>query len=172
MARQFFWAVAVLSALGGAPAEAALCPAQEPAKAQQPRDERREPHREPFDTHPRYPWWKDDKARTAAGFSAEQAVEIERVFREEIEKSRPLREEVTRLQKQLNDTIAANVAEVAVFARQVEKVETKRAELNRIRMVMLYRMARVLTPEQNTKLLAYFERREAERRKSDGDRHR
>ena len=68
MARQFFWAVAVLSALGGAPAEAALCPAQEPAKAQQPRDERREPHREPFDTHPRYPWWKDDKARMTALF--------------------------------------------------------------------------------------------------------
>lgn len=64
----------------------------------------------------------------------------------------------------------ANTADVSVVVQQVDRVENKRAELNKLRVVMLYRMHRVLTPEQNVRLQAYMDRREAERKKQDGDR--
>jgi Spy/CpxP family protein refolding chaperone len=178
MASQMGWVLAGLLALGTVPgAEGAGCEQGSPKQGQQAqqkdpsRDDRRD-YREPFENHPRYPWWKDDKAMAAAGFSADQGAQIDRIFRETYEKTRPLREEVMQLQKALNQTIEANVAEVGVFAKQVDKIEMKRAELNKLRLVMLYGMHRVLTPEQNAKLLTYFEKREAERRKQDGDRRR
>jgi gas vesicle protein len=178
MASQMGWALAGLLVLGTVSgAEGAGCEQGAPQQGQQAqqkdasKDDRRD-HREPFENHPRYAWWKDEKAIAAAGFSADQGAQIDRIFRESYERTRPLREEVMQLQKALNQTIEANVAEVGVFAKQVDKIETKRAELNKLRLVMLYGMHRVLSPEQNTKLLAYFEKREAERRKQDGDRRR
>ena len=48
----------------------------------------------------------------------------------------------------------------------------KRAELNKLRVVMLYRMHRVLDAEQNTKFQAMIDRWEAERKKQDGDHRR
>ena len=174
MARQMWWALMGCLMLGGASvAAAAECQQTSGQQGQKTtgRDDRRD-MREPFENHPRYKWWADEKAMAAAGFTAEQSAQIDRIFRETIDKTRPLREEVMQLQKTLNQTIDANIAEVAVFAKQVDKIETKRAELNKQRLVMLYGMHRVLTPEQNTKLLAYFNKREAERRKQDGDRRR
>ncbi len=171
MASKTCWALAGLLMLGTASgASAAVCEQGSPQQGQKPAP--REERREPFENHPRYKWWADEKAMAAAGFGAEQGAQIDRIFHEAIDRMRPIREEVMQLQKQLNQTIDANVADVAVFARQVDKIETKRAELNKQRLVMLYGMHRVLTPEQNTKLLAYFEKREAERRKQDGDRRR
>jgi Spy/CpxP family protein refolding chaperone len=134
----------------------------------QPRQERHGV--EPFDNIPRYPWWKDDKAKAAAGFSAEQAAEIARIFSEEMKRAMPLREEVIQLEKALSEMIAANTSDIPVVAKQIEKVESRRYELNKIRYVMLYRMQRVLLPEQYKKLMAYFDQREADRKKQQGDR--
>ena len=58
-------------------------------------------------------------------------------------------------------------ADIAVVARQVGQAEQARANLTTKRTVMLYRMHRLLTPEQRSKLDAMFARREAERRKND-----
>lgn len=115
-------------------------------------------------------WWKDEKARAEIGFTLEQGAEIDRIFRTEMVKAKPLREEVNNLEQALSQTMKANTADVSVVAQQVDKVENKRAELNKLRVVMLYRMHRVLTPEQNQRLLAYRDRRESERKKPDGDR--
>ena len=138
-------------------------------QAQQKPQPRQERHVEPFDNIPRYGWWKDEKAKAAAGFSAEQAAEIARIFGEEMKRAMPLREEVIQLEKALSEMINANTADIPVVAKQIEKVESRRYELNKIRYVMLYRMQRVLLPEQYQKLMTYFERREAERKKQ-GDR--
>ena len=104
--------------------------------------------------HQRTAWWKDEKARAEIGFTAEQAAEIDQIFKTNMEKARPLRDEVETLEKALSATMRANTADVSVVAQQVDKVEKKRAELNKIRVVMLYRMHRVLTPEQNVKFQA------------------
>jgi Spy/CpxP family protein refolding chaperone len=138
-------------------------------QAQQKPEPRHERQVEPFDNIPRYAWWKDDKAKAAAGFSAEQAAEIARIFSEEMERAMPLRKEVLQLEKALSEMINGNTADIPIVAKQIDKVESRRYELNKIRYVMLYRMQRVLLPEQYKKLMTYFEQREAERKKQ-GDR--
>jgi Spy/CpxP family protein refolding chaperone len=41
---------------------------------------------------------------------------------------------------------------------QLDRVESVRAELNKARVLMLYRMNRVLSPDQRTRLKALWER--------------
>ncbi|MBA2258745.1 MAG: periplasmic heavy metal sensor [Acidobacteria bacterium] len=168
MARQISRALLVLMTAAGLPLTVELAgseqrPTQPPAQGDR-KDERSS------SGHQRTAWWKDEKARAEIGFTSDQAAEIDRIFKQYIEKARPLREEVNTLEKGLSETMKANTADVSVVVQQVDRVENKRAELNKLRVVMLYRMHRVLTPEQNVRLQAYMDRREAERKKQDGDR--
>lgn len=103
------------------------------------------------------------------GLSAEQSATIDQIFESAMEKARPLRDEVKRLEVELDHAMRANTAQVAVFARQVDKIENMRAELNKTRTVMLYRMRRVLSADQNAKFQAMHDRWEAGRKK-DADR--
>ena len=120
--------------------------------------------------HDRRPWWKDPKDVAEIGLTPDQSAAIDVIFKAELAKILPLREAVNELERSLNDTIRANTTDVAVFARQVQKIETKRAELNTMRTVMLYRMRRVLNADQNARFQAMVDRqREREReRENDG----
>ena len=169
MASQIRWALLVLFVTSVVLQTAEAAASGQKAPQQQAQAERRD---EKSSGHQRTAWWKDEKARAEIGFTANQAAEIDRIFKEYIEKARPLREEVNTLEKGLSETMKANTADVSVVTQQVDKVENKRAELNKLRVVMLYRMHRVLTPEQNTRFQAYMDRREADRKKQDGDRRR
>ena len=133
---------------------------------EQGRDNRRDQN------HERRPWWKNPQDMAEIGLTAEQSATIDAIFKSEIEKMKPLRDSIERLQRSLNDTIRENTTEVAAFTHQVQKIEKVRAELNTIRTVMLYRMRRVLTNDQHAKVQAMLDRREAERRKQDSDRRR
>ena len=165
MARQIRWALAaVLMAALAAPLQGRASQSETPPKVQQARDTRR-------DGNDRRPWWKNPKDMTEIGLTADQSAEIDRIFHAEIAKMRPLRETVNNLERALDETMRANTADIDAFARQVNKIESKRAELNSMRTVMLYRMRRVLNADQNAKFQAMLDRqREADRRKQDGDR--
>ena len=140
-------------------------PPQQPPKPQtQPASDR--------ERHDRRMWWKTPADMAEIGLTAEQSTTIDGIFKSEVEKMKPLRETLNQLERSLDETVRANTADVEVFAKQVHKIEKMRAELNTMRTVMLYRMRRVLTQEQNAKFRAMWDRREAERRKQDGDRHR
>ena len=171
MARQHGWMVAaILVAAIGSPAEARpeTCePGGQPQQqSQQARDGRRD------GGHERRPWWKNPRDMAEIGLSSEQSATIDSIFRTEIEKMKPLRNEVTELERVLDATIRANTASVETVARQVETIERKRAELNKTRTVMLYRIRRVLNAEQNAKLQAMWDRQEAARKKQDADHRR
>lgn len=163
MARYF--RVAVAAAVAGVvlagpvqasvPSDAAVSPPQ------QGRESRRDGDRRP--------WWKNPKDMTEIGITAEQSEQIDEIFKAEIARMRPLRETIDTLEKSLDATIRENTADVAAFSRQVQKVESKRAELNAMRTVMLYRMRRVLDAEQNARFQAMVDRWEASRRRPDGD---
>ena len=168
MARQISRALLVLFVISVVYPSAELAASGTRAQQQQPQTERRD-EKSPSG-HQRTAWWKDEKARAEIGFNADQAAEIDRIFKAYIDKARPLRDEVDALEKGLSETMKANTADVSVVSQQVDKVENKRAELNKLRVVMLYSMHRVLTPDQNVRLRTYMDRREADRKKQDGDR--
>jgi Spy/CpxP family protein refolding chaperone len=63
-------------------------------------------------------------------------------------------------------------ADVATIAQHVDRIETLRAEMNKTRTIMLYRMNLLLNPEQRAKVKALYDKRDAERRRNDSSRRR
>lgn len=143
--------------------------AEEPRSPQATSAAQQEPRR---DNHERRPWWKDSRDMAEIGLTSSQSQEIDRIFRDGIAQMKPMRTQVTEMERGVDATSRANTADIEAYTRQVRQVEHKRAELNTARTVMLYRMRRVLNAEQNVKFQALFDRRETERKKQDGDRRR
>ncbi|HVL66098.1 MAG TPA: Spy/CpxP family protein refolding chaperone [Vicinamibacterales bacterium] len=161
------WALGALIVLGSAQAETAVGAADHQGRQQQATA--REPHREGN----RSPWWKTPHpAAVELGITADQAAALDRIYSTYMEKAKPLREELNELETALDKMMRANTADVTIVERESGRIERKRAELNKMRTVMLYSLRRVLNPEQNAKFQAYLDRMDAERRKQDGDRRR
>jgi Spy/CpxP family protein refolding chaperone len=120
----------------------------------------------------REPWWKNAKDIAELSLTSQQSAKIDEIFQKAMERARPLRMEVQDLEKNLDAIIREAKMEVGAFTLEVDKIEGKRAELNKMRTVMLYRMRRVLNAEQNAKFQIMVDRWEADRRRQDGDRRR
>lgn len=120
-----------------------------PADATQPRD--------------RWKWWLYDRGEL--GITDKQSAEIDKIFEATMPGQRAKREELERMEAALATLVNENKADVTIVAAQVEKVELLRAELNKTRTVMLYRINRLLNADQRVKLEALRARREAERHK-------
>jgi Spy/CpxP family protein refolding chaperone len=162
MARHTAWilAAAILCAV---PASAAPCDVQgPPSYPGRPQDRRPDDHRSADDKRPPK-WWVDEQSRAELGISDQQSADIEQIFSSSLPRLRAARQELDQLEKTLAQTIKDGVADPSVVKRQVDKVEDLRAELNKGRTLMLYRMHRVLTAEQRQKLEAMFQRRQQER---------
>lgn len=108
-------------------------------------------------------WWVDEKPRAELGISDQQSAAIEQVWQKSIPRLRELRQKLNDTESVLSDMIRDAVDEPSVIA-EIDKVEAVRAELNKARTLMLYRMNRVLSPEQRDKLKAMRDRMEAARR--------
>ena len=115
----------------------------------------------------RVPWWIAAETRADLGISDKQSKDIDDIFQATLPSLRAAKEELDKLDDAVASLIKEGTADITVVARQVGQAEQARANLTTKRTVMLYRVHRLLTPEQRTKLDAMFARREAERRKND-----
>jgi Spy/CpxP family protein refolding chaperone len=115
----------------------------------------------------RMPWWKAPDTRAELGISDKQSKDIDDIFQDTVPALRAAKEELDKLDDAVAKLIKEGTADIAVVGRQVGQAEQARANLTTKRTVMLYRMHRLLTPDQRTKLDAMFAQREAERRKND-----
>ena len=110
-----------------------------------------------------FPWWRDAQFQKDLSLSAEQAARIDSVFQSTISLLRQKREELDQQEAELSRLIAANADEAGVV-RQVDKVESIRASLNKHRTLMLLRMRQVLSPDQRVKLNKLYEDRQKDRK--------
>lgn len=163
MARQIALALATLVMVGG--------PVAADFGRQQTGAPRQQEHQKP-QSHDRRLWWHDKKIAAELALTSDQVERLDRIFMKHTEKAVPLRNEVQELEKALDQTIRGQKLDVAAFAQEVDRIENKRAELNKMRAVMLYRLRLVLNSEQNNKFQAMLDRRDSERRKQDSDRRR
>jgi Spy/CpxP family protein refolding chaperone len=111
----------------------------------------------------RWKWWQDEKSKAEIGLTEEQCSEVELVFQSALPRLKAVKQELDVLESDLSRMIRERVAEESAVAAQVDKVEAARAELSKTRTLMLYRMHRILTPEQHAKVQTIHERREKER---------
>ena len=104
-------------------------------------------------------WWKQEPSLK---LTADQSSQIDAIFQEGITRLRDQKIELDRQEGNLSGLIASMVEEAKVV-RQIDRVESIRAEMNKTRTLLLLHMRQVLTPEQRVKLNALRDRREQER---------
>ena len=104
-------------------------------------------------------WWKQEPSLK---LTADQSSQIDAIFQEGIARLRDQKIELDRQEGNLSGLIASMVEEAKVV-RQIDRVESIRAEMNKTRTLLLLHMRQVLTPEQRVKLNALRDRREQER---------
>lgn len=96
-------------------------------------------------------WWRTEAIVKELGLTTEQTTRLNAIFETTMPELRQDREELERLEGKLSRMIQDEQADEANLARQIDRVETARANGNKTRSLMLMRMYRVLTREQRTR---------------------
>ena len=123
----------------------------------------------PRETHPGGPppgapnWWNSDPIKREVKLTDEQSARIEQVFQASLPQLRSSKEELDRQEAVLSKLMAGSVADEAEVMLAIDRVETARYTMSKARTMMLFRINRLLTPEQRAKLEAIHRRNEAER---------
>ena len=112
----------------------------------------------------RFRWWKDDGFTRELALTPDQSSRIEAVFQAAQPELRAQQRAVSKLEDELSKLVQEARVEESEVEHFVVKVEAARADLAKTRMMMIYRIRRILTADQHTKLQALFEQREKERR--------
>lgn len=97
-------------------------------------------------------WWNDADVQRTLALSPDKVRRIHEIFTRRSDELRPMGDEFMRAFAELDKMTRARVVDEATYQLQVVRVEALRAELNKSRTVMLYRLTRELTPDQFKKL--------------------
>ena len=108
----------------------------------------------------RFKWWHDERSKAQLGLTVEQTQKIEEIFQQSMPKLGANMEELDRREKQLNTLLKKDDVTEAEVMRQADQVESVRGELSKARTLMLFRMNRILTPEQRVKFNQMYESRQ------------
>ena len=102
-----------------------------------------------------FAWWKSEQFQKEVGLTPEQCARIDNIFQSTLPKLRENKEELDKHEAKLSALIAEGADEARVL-RLVDRVESIRASLNKMRTLMLLHERQVLTPEQLVKFKATY----------------
>ena len=108
-------------------------------------------------------WWHSIRFQQELALSPEQVTRLEEVFQESIPALKAEKRELDRLEAELSGLIADASAPESSVLQLIDKVEASRSALGRTRSLMLFRLHRVLTPDQRVKLTALHKQADADR---------
>ena len=132
------------------------------ASALEANEQGRVPHR----------WWQSDEVRTELGLTDEQSTSLDRIYEQTLPKQRESMHRLNAEQLTLSQLIAdMDVQEIDV-TRQIDRVEAARSELSKTRILMVFRMYRVLSAAQRETLDEWRARENDDRRPSSNSRDR
>ncbi|HVH27363.1 MAG TPA: Spy/CpxP family protein refolding chaperone [Vicinamibacterales bacterium] len=114
-------------------------------------------------------WWKLEPVKNEIGLTSEQSTRIEGIFQESMVELRQKKTELDHLEGKLSNLIET-MADEAQVTRQIDRVESVRAAMNKARTLMLLHIRQVLSGEQRVKLNAVYARWEQERRGREKER--
>lgn len=105
-------------------------------------------------------WWQADRFKADLGLTPQQSAAIEEVFQASLPRLRAAKKALDREEAELSTLIGAEQADESRVFTQIDRVEASRSELSKTRTLMLFRMRRILTPEQRVKLNTLHAQRE------------
>jgi len=106
---------------------------------------------------PQFIWWRSDEFKKELALTADQIARIDKIFENARPELRLEMDELVKYDTKLQKLVETTTDE-ALLARQIDRVETARANLNKTRSLMIARMRLVLNPDQRVKLKSLYER--------------
>jgi Spy/CpxP family protein refolding chaperone len=106
-------------------------------------------------------WWRTPELRAEFGISDAQSTELDRIFHSFYASLKSGMADVDRYHKDVSKIMAEGSSSEVDVLHAIDKLEAAKASLARTRMLMLYRMYRVLSPEQRIKVKRYQEQKDA-----------
>jgi hypothetical protein len=106
-------------------------------------------------------WWRSEDFKRELGLSADQSTKIDGIHQSTLPELRQEWDELNKYEAKLSKLLESSTDE-ALIARQIDRVETARANLNKTRSLMIARIRLVLNAEQRTKFKVLAERRQAQ----------
>jgi len=108
-----------------------------------------------------FSWWRSEEFKKELRLTTDQVTRIDKIFESTRPELRQEMDELTRYDAKFQKLIETSTDE-ALIARQIDRVETARANLNKTRSLMIARMRLVLTADQRVRLKELYERRESQ----------
>jgi Spy/CpxP family protein refolding chaperone len=152
MARFVAWAFAALLLVPAAGSAAECEKSQAPGKSGAPAAQQNGPGGRSGSEPKKF--WVDAKLRAELEITDQQSALIEVIWQKGLAQRSETRVRLEQLERQLDQMMLDASLDEAAFLQQFDKVEGARTEANRARMLMLYRINKVLRPEQRAKLAA------------------
>jgi Spy/CpxP family protein refolding chaperone len=106
-------------------------------------------------------WWRSDEMRAEFGITDAQSVELERIFQSFVAALKSGMMDVDRYQKDVSKLMAEPSASEVDVIQAINRLEAAKADLGRTRSLMLFRMYRVLSPDQREKVKKFHEQKDA-----------
>ena len=111
-----------------------------------------------------FKWWQHEKFQRELVLAPEQVTRLEDIFQAAGPAMRSNKAAVDKLQADLSAMVQDGRADEATATELIIRVEAARGDLGRTRALMLYRMRRVLTSDQYSKLKVLFDEHERSKR--------
>jgi|SRR5215471_16784724 len=116
-------------------------------------------------------WWIEPKLRAELGITDQQSAAIEAVWSKDYKQRTETWKRLDELEKKLDRMMLDASADESAIIAQLDKVEAVRTEVSKARVIVLYRINKLLTPDQRIKIDAMAKERRGQR-PGDGRRER
>lgn len=117
-----------------------------------------------------FKWWQTERFQKELALTTGQVTRIEGIYQTTEPMLRAQKQAIDRREEKLSKVIQDPKSDEAALLQATDHLEAARNEMSRTRTLMLFRIRRVLTDEQNVKINAMHARDRAEREKRDGQR--
>ena len=117
-------------------------------------------------------WWRDPEMCKELGLKPDQIARLDRLYEQRQKQIQPTVDEYKRLKADLDQMFHDRTAKPEDVEMQARRLTYPQMEVVVSRVRLLYEMSRVITPEQNQKLQAIFERERREQQDRDRGRGR
>jgi Spy/CpxP family protein refolding chaperone len=120
------------------------------------KEQERRPHR----------WWQSEELQTELGLTDDQSEALDGIYQETLPKQRESLRRLNDEERTLSQLIADMEVQEIDVTRQIDRVEAARSELSKSRILMVFRMYRVLSAGQREMLDEWRARETSDRRPS------
>ncbi len=110
-----------------------------------------------------FKWWQTDRFQKELVLTTEQITRIEGIYQTTEPLLRAQKKAIDRHEEKLSKVIQDPKSDEATLLQATDRLEAARNEVSRTRTLMLFRIRRVLSDEQNLKITAMHARDRADR---------